>query len=338
MFTTIISRQDSDTSYTEIAQNCLFEGEENYIRLQNDSGDNLLLSILEKIQKENKQLSEIAIVNQGIVSGADKVTSKHLSNYSINAQKDDGIFTLSNQNMNDKLVIQNIKRCGEKQLLKPFYKNSDIFKYYTNNEINRYILFIAKNIRNDIELRVNYPIIYEHLFPYKNIMIDKRISLNEKTEQWFTLNRGTGHPKIFVCPKIVCPQRSKTNTFGYNECDWYASADVYYITNPQKGYSLKYILGLLNSKLYYIWLYNKGKRKGETLELYQKPLSEIPIKKVSVDIQNRIIAVVDKIINLKKTDPNTDTTSLENQIDGYIYEAYGITEKEIDYIEQNNDK
>ena len=103
--------------------------------------------------------------------------------------------------------------------------------------------------------------------------------MNEKTEQWFTLNRGTGHPEIFVSPKIVCPQRSKTNTIGYNECDWYATSDVFYITNSQKEYNLKYILGLLNSKLYYIWLYNRGKRKGEILELTAKPLSEIPIKK-----------------------------------------------------------
>ena len=29
-----------------------------------------------------------------------------------------------------------------------------------------------------------------------------------------------------------------------------------------------------------MWLYSKGKRKGETLELTATPLSEIPIKKV----------------------------------------------------------
>jgi adenine-specific DNA-methyltransferase len=102
----------------------------------------------------------------------------------------------------------------------------------------------------------------------------------------------------FSGPKIVCPQRSKINTFGYNECDWYASADVYYITKPNDSYSLKYILGLLNSKLYYVWLYNKGKRKGETLELYQKPLSEVPIKCVSQEVQDSIVSMVDEIMDL----------------------------------------
>lgn len=41
--------------------------------------------------------------------------------------------------------------------------------------------------------------------------------------------------------------------------------------------SAKYLLALLNSKLIYFWLYYRGKRKGETLELYATPLSEIPI-------------------------------------------------------------
>lgn len=96
---------------------------------------------------------------------------------------------------------------------------------------------------------------------------------------------------------------------------------------------MKYILALLNSKLYYIWLYNKGKRKGETLELYQKPLSEIPIKKVSSDIQNSIVKIVDEIIVLKKSNPNHDTSSLERQIDAIVYNIYGLTEEEIRVVE-----
>lgn len=170
---------------------------------------------------------------------------------------------------------------------------------------------------------------------YQPILTRIREINNEKIEYWHQLRRGTAHPHIFTSAKIVCPQRSKVNTFGYNECDWYASADVYYITNPNKDYHIKYILGLLNSKLYYVWLYHKGKRKGETLELYQKPLSEIPIKKASSDIQNSIVKIVDEIIALKKTNPNHDTSSLERQIDVIVYKIYALTDAEIKIIEQS---
>lgn len=170
---------------------------------------------------------------------------------------------------------------------------------------------------------------------YKPILIKIREINNEKKDCWFQLRRGTAHPNIFLGPKIVCPQRSKSNTFGYNECDWFASADVYYITNPNKEYHIKYILGLLNSKLYYVWLYYKGKRKGETLELYQKPLSEIPIKKATVDIQNSIVEIIDIIIDLKKIDANHDISKLESKIDDIVYSIYGLTDEEIQYVEKS---
>ena len=71
------------------------------------------------------------------------------------------------------------------------------------------------------------------------------------------------------------------------------------------------------------------------MELYQKPLSEIPIKKASPDIQNSIIEKVDVIIALKKANPDNDTSSLERQIDTIVYDIYGLTDAEIKIIEQS---
>ena len=74
---------------------------------------------------------------------------------------------------------------------------------------------------------------------------------------------------------------------------------------------------------------------GETLELYQKLLSEIPIKKVSPDVQNSIVKIVNEIIALKKSNPNHDTSSLERQIDTVVYDIYGLTDAEIKIIEKS---
>ena len=152
-------------------------------------------------------------------------------------------------------------------------------------------------------------------------------------------------PKVtlkFNAPKIVAPQRNKINTFGYNECEWYASADVYFITEPKPEYQLKYILSLLNSNLYYIWLYNKGKRKGESLELYQKPLSEIPIKKVDVQAQNKFVSIVDKILAITQTEDYLQNQEkqdavkeYEKQIDVMVYKLYELTYEEILTIDKD---
>src|SRR5438105_2248460 len=138
----------------------------------------------------------------------------------------------------------------------------------------------------------------------------------------------------FGTPKIVSPQRSYANTFGYNEIPWYASADVYFITSKKPSVALKFVLALLNSKLYFVWLYFKGKRKGEMLELYQKPLSEIPIKEISSQEQKPFIALVDRILAAKQRNAKADTSGLEREIDELVYALYGLTLEQIKIVEE----
>ncbi len=313
MFISIVSQKDSDTSYAEVSQDNIFDGKENYIRLQNDSGNDLLSSILNKIKHNNDILNNICKVNVGLRSGIDRTKKKHQEKFPfINVNQ--GIF-----------VVDKSMYLGESDIIKDFYKNSDIQKYYTSNETKLRIIYST----NDTNIK-NYPLIYNHLIQFKDLIDTYRWTEEVK---WYALVRPR-NIKMFQVEKIVAPQRSKYNTFGYNNGDWFASSDVYYITSPINGYSLKYILGLLNSKLYYIWLYHKGKRKGETLELYQKPLSEIPIKRVSSEVQNSIIKIVDEIITHKKTDSRYDTSVLEQKIDTIVYNIYGLTDSEIKFIEK----
>lgn len=195
------------------------------------------------------------------------------------------------------------------------------------------MLFIGKGFKNEYIFGAKHPIIYKHLICFKDILMDKRLSLKENVDQWFTLNRGTAHSEIFSAEKIVCPQRSSINCFGYNDLEWYAASDVFFITNPQTGVYLKYILALLNSKLYYFWLYNKGKRKGNNLELTAKPLKEIPILIANEADQKKILRVIDNIIKAKRLDPSADTTADEQEIDRLVYHLYGLTYDEVKIVD-----
>ena len=148
----------------------------------------------------------------------------------------------------------------------------------------------------------------------------------------------------FEGPKIVCPQRSPKNTFGYNNEVWYGGTDIYIITNNgDNSIRLKYILSLLNSKLFYVWLYFKGKRKGELLELLYQPLTEIPIKKISESEQMPFVEMVDRILAITKDDDYLQNTqkkakvkALEAEIDQLVYKLYGLTPEEIKIVEGEN--
>lgn len=113
-------------------------------------------------------------------------------------------------------------------------------------------------------------------------------------------------------------------------------SDVFFITPLDNHFNLKYILALLNSKLYYFWLYHKGKRKGENLELTQTPLSEIPIKDISLKEQGVFVDLVDKILKAKAENPTAKISNLEKEIDELVYGLYDLSEEEKKIIKGGN--
>lgn len=326
----ILHKQDDETAYENKRQENIFEGHEYYIRML--SGKNGILDqVLKKISAGNKILDEICNVNQGLRTGIDKVTNKHIKDYGYKGSINEGVFVINKKELDSLGLDSN-------QIVKPWFKNSDVSKYKSSLSSDSFLIYSKKDITEEY-LSNNYPEIYSHLKKFKELIAKIRERNNEDLSQWHNLDRPRNE-RIFLSPKIIAPQRSFKNTFGYNEIPWYSSADVYYITQKDSGYNLKYILALLNSKLYYFWLYHKGKRKGEMLELYQKPLSEIPIKYIPELQQNKFVELADKIISkvnasgVEEKQKNIELEEIQNQIDKLVYELYELTPEEITIVEE----
>lgn len=91
-----------------------------------------------------------------------------------------------------------------------------------------------------------------------------------------------------------------------------------------KSYSLKYLVGIINSSLINWWFNDIF--KNPTISGYE--LNKIPIKP-PFQYDQRIIIIVDKILLLKDENPKADTTQLEQEIDVLVYQLYGLTYKEV---------
>ena len=291
-----------------------FEREERYIRLSSKEGasNNAIPNILEVVSDSDYLLGEIAEINTGIQTGADKLSKSHIEKYSIKGEKGEGIFVLSKDEIKSKGI--------ELEYLRPFFKNSDIEKFNVKSKSSRHILYLDKSV-NMVD---NY--VERHLLKFQSIL-NKRREVENGRIRWFNL-QWPRERLIFESPKIVAPQRSNKNTFGYNEISWYAATDVFFITNKvDSNMNLKTLCGLLNSKLYYCWLYFKGKRKGENLELIRKPLSEIPIPKINEHLSKKIKAEVEILIK-----ENTNSTAFK-KLNKYVYEMFGLNKDQILEVE-----
>jgi hypothetical protein len=303
----ILNKNCTNVKYRIVEQESLYN--DGNIKIEDENID----FILNKISN-NSRLEDIADVKVGLRTGIDKISKKH-KQLEPSLTEGDSVFVIRK----DEITKFNK---NERDVIKPLYKNSNIKKWVFDPDYQNYVLYIKK------ETNINkYVSIESHLHKFKKVI---NIVRGNEGEIWYSIVRPREN-SIFIGEKIICSQRTKYNDFAFNNSEFYASSDVYYIRKPKNQIRLKYLLAILNSKLIYIWLYNRGKRKGDYLELYQEPLSKIPIKEAKINIQVKLENLVEEIIYNKKF--NRETSSQSQEIDSLVYKLYELTFDEVKEID-----
>lgn len=229
--------------------------------------------------KSNVILGDLVNINQGIVSGADKV-----------------------------FVFDEYK-AEFKKYLKPFYKNRDIEKYKISKEPPFWIMYL--NTKSELD-----SVVMNYLLDFKNKLSLRREVVNQRINWWEL--QWARDEDIFLKPKIVVRQRCKTNKFAYTEKEFYGSADIYFLTAKTEKVNLYYLLGYLNSKIFFSWFNYIGKKKGKNLEFYSTPLKESPLyypeNKEDIDY-------IEKLVKKQLENYNED---IQAEIDRYFSEIMDI--------------
>lgn len=314
----ILEGSSTDVEFFEIPQPDLYAG--SVISLSR-SVSNPIEAVLEQMLSSGLYLKNIVAIKQGIISGADKVTNSHKAAYGYSDDSvGDGIFVLTTEEV-DALDLDE----HERAIIKPFFKNSDVDKYWTKPESDRWIVFADKRSRS-LEVR---PKILEHLNRH-----EKLIGNSSANAPYLHRPRSVDFEGI----KIVAPQRSMANTFGLSSGSWYASADIYYLTpSEDPEIPIGALLGILNSLPVFCWLYFRGKRKGAMLELYQVPLGEIPIPRITPSNQveiERLENLVSIAVNKRSESAVIDISEVEAEIDSVVGLLYGLTEKDLGLLKE----
>ena len=141
--------------------------------------------------------------------------------------------------------------------------------------------------------------------------------------------------EIFEQPKILIREAGAEITATYDESNFYIMSSLYNAILINKKFSLKYILGLLNSKLFQYQMYKLTfeKTKGAFTKAKIYHYYELPVKECDQSEQESIINIVDAVLSVKATNPSADTSALESEIDRLVYQLYGLTDEEIRIVE-----
>ena len=287
------------------------------IRRANLLGKNITFSqsddILDKIYnvKGNIFLTEDELTN-GIHPHYDFINKKLSEKYGFNIGE--GIFGLSMY----ELAALNLTE-SETEFIKPYYNSSENVTRYIIGTTDLNIIYTTSRFKNPHSMD-SYPHLKEHLDRFKDV-----ISSDNKP---YGLHRSRVE-SFFIGEKIVALRKCAGKpVFAYANGLNYMSATFYVIKTNRVN--MRYLTGLLNSKLIEFWLKNKGKMQGANYQLDKEPLQQIPIAVPSNDVQEIVAKLVDMIILLNSTEQRASelvqnsyiSSEFEKLIDGCIYEIY----------------
>lgn len=292
--------------------NDLFDGEKKYIRFVTgvDVG-----SVLDKMRDVGQELGSILDINQGIAPNPKVLTAAAKRKFpSIQHPVGTPVFVFP-------------RGASGFPHAKPLFSNSNVTRYVTATDASNEILYLGRGSQ-PAEGELSY------LEAFKEVLTARRefdVTKTSRPLPWYQLHWPRDE-QVFLGPKIVSPYRSYRNTFAYNEDEWYGLTDVYFLTSAVADEDLLFaILGILNSDLLYTWLYFRGKQKGEMLELFQTPLSEIPIAR-DADVEKEIAAYARKVYSALSTDPDESTKAFETEINDLVYRLYNLDESEVEAV------
>ena len=98
-----------------------------------------------------------------------------------------------------------------------------------------------------------------------------------------------------------------------------------------------FLLAVLNSRPISFWFAHKfGKlQRGLFPQFKINELASFPIPSCESEQEKQLASLAKRIMNIKKDEINACTGSIETKIDNIVYQLYGISEKEIQIIEQS---
>ncbi|RVZ48595.1 class I SAM-dependent DNA methyltransferase [Helicobacter pylori] len=290
-----------------------------------------LLDLRDKMENIGTPLKDWGIqIYRGILTGCNEV-------FIIPTEKRDAILKNCDDAQKDERGMSERERT--KELIKPILRGRDIKRYryewageWLINTHNGYTSFSHKIPPIDIE---KYPAIKAHLDSHW----DKISKRDDQGNTPYHL-RNCAYIEDFEKEKIVYGEIVQEPRFYLDngECElgvFYAEATSFILT----GEHLCYLLGMLHSKLitFAFKTFYAGGGLGESGYRYKKAFIErLPIPQITKSNKptaDKIIALVDKILQAKEKDPKANTQGLEKEIDALVYQLYNLTDEEIKIIE-----
>ncbi|NDP22209.1 MAG: N-6 DNA methylase [Paludibacter sp.] len=215
----------------------------------------------------------------------------------------------------------------EKLILKNVIVGGDFHKY-TYPKSEHKVIYTTK------ETNINlFPNTLNYLTQFQEKLSQKR-ETKKGTLPWWCLH-WSRYKGLFENKKIIIRQTSDKIISTLDEQDFYAMNNVIVIQiKKDSEIEYNYLVALLNSNVMNFIYQNITQEKSRAFaEVKPINLRKLPIRNLPKEQQQPLIKKVEQVLELKKENPQADTSDLEREIDKMVYELYGLSEEEIKIVE-----
>lgn len=271
-------------------------------------------------------IDDFFIVSQWVVEAPDKISSK-ISKENPKFKKWEWVFVLSENEIKLKGFSWT-----EQNAIKKYLNTNNIFKYWIKFD-NEYLIYTNSDTKNNIE-NWTYENIKNHLDYYSSII---------SSSNWPYWIHRTRKECFFENEKIICKWMFKSPEFCYDDKKYYVWMSFSVIIKKENWiYDLKFLLWILNSKLWEFWFNQNWKKRWVWVDIWVDVFRNFPIpKNILEEKQQSLISIADEILkiantawyNLKKISENQK--DLEDKIDKMVYDLYGLSDEEVRLVEKS---
>ena len=225
------------------------------------------------------------------------------------------------------------------ELIKPWLRGRDIRRWRADQS-DLYVIAIASSAntpwpwsseRTETDAAVifkeTYPSIYHHLSRFEN-----KLRKRQDKGRFFWELRACAYYQAFDRPKIVYADIGKQMRALLDRKDHLTGNTCYIIPGDDA-----YLLALLNSRLldFYFRLAMPcldDPFNGGDMRFFSVDMERVPIAQAKLTVKRRLSSLANEIQTTKESDPGTDTSSLERQLNEIVNEIYGLDKKDIALI------
>jgi hypothetical protein len=219
---------------------------------------------------------------------------------------------------------QGISWTIEKAITKPYLMNSANVKSYKHTKADALIIFPYEYTLNDQAIlippdrfEVEYPMTWAYLKNFEARLTRRSFSSKPAAGEFYRFGRHQALFSAFLSPKIIYSVNQLGNKYGIDEIGiGYASggtAGEVSISNPRNGYSLEFILGLLNQNVVEFFMRKRGSPfGGGYYSRGSAVVADLPVPRLDFEISEHL-EIHTEITRLVRELINTNS-DLENAI------------------------